>query len=218
VAEELLHVFGLRLWLADIDAIDKCRQQIVIECTAYLDDLHKQHKLLAQPSDQESFNHGESYDGLGYKERNTDDFKYLHRYLSKLRLILGDNELPALANKLLENLKADSSLFCEQINSATQGSQSFAHIPILQHLAPNEFIDAAFLHYGHARYNVFIALKNRYEFASASVLLVVERLWLENLRKKFKEIGKKSHPIKRANIELILKNWIDPILKSDEAS
>ena len=72
---QVLHVIGLRLWLADVGLIDSSREEVAEQGKMYIDDLFAAEKLVPSPiKDWEERWHG-GYEGLQFREAETSEFQ-----------------------------------------------------------------------------------------------------------------------------------------------
>ena len=113
---ELLQVFGLRLWTSRIGAIKQSVDDVVRESKTYIDELYKTKRLDPTKSMVDVLGHTiESYQGLGFMERETKGFAELASYLREMELKATQDTYPAKVQGLLVEMERDSDLFARRL-------------------------------------------------------------------------------------------------------
>ncbi|WEK57015.1 MAG: hypothetical protein P0Y52_10735 [Candidatus Brevundimonas phytovorans] len=112
-AGELLHVFGIRLWQADIGRLALDRKAVLADGLAGIDALFEQDRLETTASDP--YGRGSGHDGLGYMEIKSDEFGLFAAHLTSRRQETLLRRLPAQATELFGELRQDPELFSRRI-------------------------------------------------------------------------------------------------------
>lgn len=128
---ELLHEFGLRLWLSDLGILDQSRDQLVAEGRRYIDDLYDRKCLEAwsdEAFDQLSFGYG----GLGVREADKKDFRELSDYLMERRNDLTERSYPEKGARLLAEMEADSQLSFRRVNITNSEDNIWSRVKLVR--------------------------------------------------------------------------------------
>lgn len=216
VTGEILHVFGLRLWLTDIGAIQPSRSQILSECKAYVDDIAAQGKIEPLPisSSREEF-HFSGYAGLGIHSTETTEYKELFDYLKDMRERAREKSYPAKARELLLNMQNDIDLFFKHIDPTSDNDGTFSRAPVLASIDPTDFTEALLRLHPDTQRRIFEALARRYEVNRIERELSAERSWLENLRDHLIQRSHTMSPIQAFRIKKNVEWSISPTLSAD---
>lgn len=213
VMGELLHVFGLRLWLSDIGMLQRERAEILKEGKAYIDDLYNQ-KRLDPTSPMTDFGDGlfSVYSGLGIYESNSPEYQELFHYLVDSRKKVYADRRPEQAAGLLRELQADPELYYRRLCTTSSGDSIYDRIPILASIDPEEFV-ALVLQQSPSRQRVIMmAFKGRYERGQLKGDLAAEVPWLLLVRKMFVLAEASMSQPSKHRIDLFVQNYLDPFL------
>jgi hypothetical protein len=139
---EFLHVVGVSIMLADLRLIDQTVPETITQLKTYIDE-----KFVAQLTDERCRGIKEnlgSHDGLGFMEREKDEFKEVMTYLAQKMDAWHQNWLNEDAGKqLLKFLTEDLIRFSGNltvINHAPE--QRYLDVPILETIDVANFADA----------------------------------------------------------------------------
>ncbi|MGN7773540.1 hypothetical protein [Phyllobacterium sp. 22552] len=184
---ELLHIFALRLMMADNGIIKRSLEEELRACKDYIDDLLKDNRLPARPTRwdwRSSFNNG--YDGYGYwiTENARPSFTKIHEYLMEAREQALTNTFPAIREHLLKTMSHDSKAVFEMISPTNNGENPYAHIALLHGIAPAAFVDAWLSAPIDQWRMIQYALQNRYEHERINRDLSVERDWARSVHQE----------------------------------
>ncbi|WEA60180.1 hypothetical protein PO860_21535 [Rhizobium sp. BJ04] len=177
----VLHVFGLRLWLARIEVIARSLETIIDECKAYADDLYRSGRI-------EPLQHGDYFetrstgnDGLGFHDASTPQFQEGSQYLLEKRKAAAQDRLPDLAAGILADMKSDPALFFRRLNIGQHAGDLY-NVPVLAKIDPDEFVTSLLaMHPSHQR-SILLALKTRYAHGNLHRDLPEEKPWAEAIR------------------------------------
>ena len=211
--EEILHIFGLRLWLAKINAIQKTKDAVIKECKKYVDYLY-QKSLLELPSyPNNSFTEiFGNYAGLGVYQADTPEYKELFDYLNEKYKQVEQDKLPDLAQQLLVNLAEDPSIFLQRICLTNHQDNEFYNVPVLAYLDPQEFINILLDLHPSQQTTALLALKLRYENMHLDRVLGAERKWAETIRYLLFAASEQMSPISKDRIQALLTHGLDKVL------
>jgi hypothetical protein len=158
VLGELLHVFGLRLLFSTVGAINKTKASIVSECKSYIDDLKKAGRL-PDPLTYRQDHITMGWEGLGFFERDTQEFKGIVEYLDASVAAARDEILPARGLELLEIMKTDVQELFRQLCINNVSESPYFDIPVLARIDPNLFVDRVLKLTPLSQSSVFSSLK-----------------------------------------------------------
>lgn len=211
---EILHVFGIRLWLASAGVIKKNRKSVFRENKRYIDDIFRSGSIEKLPRDpfREEFRL-QGFGGLGIHESQSVDYQELFAYLRSRREEATKADYPRQAAQLIEDMKNDQQLFYRKINLTNSKDNIYYDIPIMAHVNVDVFVDSLFRLNPHQRRIIFMSIKSRYEDGRIGRELSVERKWLEKLKKKLISHARKQKAITRHNILRQIEWNIDEFLK-----
>jgi hypothetical protein len=185
---EFLHVVGVSIMLADQRLIDQTVPETITQLKTYIDE-----KFVAQLTDErcrgikERFaNHLGSHDGLGFMEREKDEFKEVMTYLAQKMDAWHQNWLNEDAGKqLLKFLTEDLIRFFGNltiINHAPE--QRYLDVPILATIDVATFVDAWLSLSRQDERRVLGRMRDRYN--SRPTLLDTEGPWWNKIQDELK--------------------------------
>jgi hypothetical protein len=185
---EFLHVVGVSIMLADQRLIDQTVPETITQLKTYIDE-----KFVAQLTDKrfrgikERFaHHLASHDGLGFMEREKDEFKEVMTYLAQKMDAWHQNWLNEDAGKqLLKFLTEDLIRFFGNltiINHAPE--QRYLDVPILATIDVATFVDAWLSLSRQDERRVLGRMRDRYN--SRPTLLDTEGPWWNKIQDELK--------------------------------
>ncbi|RYD50632.1 MAG: hypothetical protein EOP52_13740 [Sphingobacteriales bacterium] len=206
----ILHIFGLKLVFANI--YNRDRLVIVNECKKFVDSLRRANKLKPTKLNNYDDNDAEddfsfgSYEGLGFSENDTSEFKELAAYLEKARNLVRTDGMPKRASALLLEMQQNPDLFIRRLIYTNSSENFYAFIPILVYVNVNSFVDNFLkLNPSHQRL-ILVALNERHGKGNSPQLLKAEVPWLIKLYKKLSLELLKLKPLPRYRLLKGL-NW-----------
>ena len=177
---ELLHIFALRMMMAESRIAEESIDECAASCIQYLNDLHAEGKLPARETGWEWYESFErSYQGRGYwvSESVSPYFQEVFRKLILLREEALELKLPEIHAELLNLIQCDSKAFIEKVSPTKNGENPYELIPILHGIPPVDFVDAWLgSQYKNWR-NIYFALQNRYSHGRIETDLAIEQPW-----------------------------------------
>lgn len=213
ISGEILHVFGLRLWMSKIGAIPKSLEEVVAEGRAYIDDLYASGRLeLPSAHDDFSDMRFSGYGGLGIHENSTPEYRALYIYLRDKRQVAAVDRYPLIADELLADMEADPDLFLHRICLTNDGANEFYSMPVLASLDPNRFATVLLEQHPARQRTVLIALKARYEHGKLDRELREEQSWATDVRNRLYAEAEGLPPISKYRVRQNLHYTLDEVL------
>jgi hypothetical protein len=177
---EILHVFGLRLTLAQERLLAIDVPTIVAEAKTYVDDLKKSKKLAPY------INNGgdllRAHDGLGFSGREKPEFREMLSYLVGRQGEVLEGGYPDQAAHLMVEMVEDRNLFWRRINYSNTTDGRFTHLPIFTHVDAKHFVETLLQQSNSAQFEILKALLSRYDGGKLARDLATERPWIMEVR------------------------------------
>lgn len=212
---EMLHVFGLRLALVDDGVFQRSRQSIFDECILYINDLRAFGKLFFHKSYSEFMISSGSY-GLGYENRQSDEFQKLYRHLKEKGLDGVIATYPEKGLKLLEEMQSDPNLFWRRINYSNTMDGFYTSIPIFAYINADDFFQKFMAIDSNSQREVMLALHSRYEHGKIKSEFAEESDFLSGFSAKILDAAENA-PVLLRNRLRRLHGWaIAPVLLSKD--
>lgn len=186
---EMLHIFALKIMMAENDIDDKAIEIVAVECKTYIDDLLKSGNLPPRELDwrwRDEFSG--SYDGQAYwvSDIAKPHFKKLLDYLISTREKAFENQFPKILADFLTMIGSDSRQFYEAVSQShadVENNNPYELIPILHQMPAEEFVDKWLgSPVGNWRYTA-LALDSRYSYGRIDNDLSAEKDWAVEVRK-----------------------------------
>ena len=189
---EMLHVFTLRMMMAENGIIDKSVEDVVKENIAYIDHLLEEGRLPPKEPVWQWFQSFQSgHDGYGYwvADHNRDHFKRIWGHLLSSRESAFKAKVPEIVNVMLDLVARDPHAFFEAVSPTNNGPNPYAFVPLLHKLEPCAFVDA-WLSSEHKNWRyVEHALEGRYTGNRLDNELAPEKGWAMEV---LKELNRRS--------------------------
>lgn len=213
ITGELLHVFGLRLWLSTIGAIARTQAEVIAEGKSYVDYLYENGKL-ELPSPHESFSDFpfDAYGGLGIHQADTPEYRELSDYLDEKRRTADVDRRPEIAEELLANMADDPSLFLRRVCLTNHDENEFYDVPVLASLDPQRFVDVLLALHPRRQRTAMLALKSRYEHGRIDGDLAAERDWATSVRNLLHAAGDRMAPVSKQRLQALVTHGLDKVL------
>ncbi len=219
VTGELLHVFGLRLFLSSAGIINKSREDISRECKQYIDDLYAQRRLeIAQPTKFGDDMFFGGYGGLVINEKDTAEYGELFSYLEQKRQLATQDTFPEKALVLLRELESDVQLFVRRICLTNSEENIYFQIPILASIDPVDFVRVILKKHPLDQRRLMIAFQARYEQGKLDRELAPERPWLARVLENVIAKAANESPIEKYRLEKIVIARVTSILNGTRNS
>ncbi|WP_316168417.1 MULTISPECIES: P-loop NTPase fold protein [unclassified Bradyrhizobium] len=214
---EILHVCGLRLFLADQGILKLSKAEIVAECKQYINDLYEAGKLRTPATDEASEIRFQGWGGLGICEYNTAEYKELFEHLmATIQRAIVDT-YPDKAKQLLSEMTSDVDAFYRRVSLSHADASRYVRAPVLSKMPVDGFVQAFVALHPTAQRVVMVALKGRYEYGRLDQTLKEERPWItavhDALVKRLPGLSTISQRRLRMHLE-----WYDQIIKPEPES
>lgn len=181
---EMLHIFSLRMMMAENGIIDQTVEEVVEESKAYLNDLLKDNRLPPRGGDWRWYDEFDrSHGGFGYwvGEANADHFKAIWDHLIGSREDALRQTFPEVRKELLRIVREEPKAFLEAVSPTNNGHNPYAHIPLLHEIPIAEFVDAWLGGDLENWQYVSRALENRFSHGQLDIDLKDEKGWAAEL-------------------------------------
>lgn len=211
---EILHVFGLRLFLSDRGILPISRAEVVAQGKQYLDEVYAMKALELPPAGEFSEIRFQGWGGLGIHENDTAEYKELFHYLTAKTQRSVEDTYPQKAINLLSEMTSDVGSFYRHVSLTHDDSDQYIRAPVLARLAVDDFVNAFLSLHPNAQHVVMMALKGRYEHGQLDRDLTEEKPWILSVRnvleKRLPTLSQISQYRLRKNID-----WYLQATKSD---
>jgi KAP family P-loop domain len=203
ITGEMLHVFGLRLFLSKIGVLQESFKDVVADCKCYIDDLYTAHHLDGAVDVLSEVRFG-GYGGLGIHENDSQEYRELVSYLELKTKQAAKNRYPEQAQVLLREMEQDPDLYLRRLCFTNSPDNSYYQIPILASISPEFFVSTVLKQHPAHQRRIFVAFKARYEHGGLQGHLASERPWLAAVRDQLVEKANSLPPIGRYRLLKIL--------------
>jgi KAP-like P-loop domain-containing protein len=218
IVGEMLHVFGLRLFLSDAGVLKKTRREIVNDSKRYINDMYTQRRLSPLPLDGAGEMVAGGYGGLGIHENETPDFREILQYLRQTQKQAAEDNYPVEATTLLNKMRVDPQAFLRLICLNSNEPGRYYKTPILAFVDPDQFVTTLLRLHPERQRIALTALTLRYEQGRLDRELPQERPWLIAVRDKLTVQAAKLAPISRYRVHWHIENFFTAILAEEEAA
>ncbi|UWR51475.1 KAP family NTPase [Phaeobacter inhibens] len=209
---EMLHIFCLRMMMAEQNIIDRNVEDVFKENLAYIDDLLNKGALPARGTDWRWYDEFErSYDGFGYwvSQGHEDYFKETWGHLIAAREEALRRKFPKILNELLQMVRENPKGFFEAVSPTNNGPNPYAVIPLLHEIPPVEFVNSWMEAPRENWRDIQYALENRYSSNQLERDLAPEKDWALQVLKELErraddEAGFRALRIKRVRPKILV--------------
>jgi hypothetical protein len=212
VIGELLHVLGLRLFLAGIGALKKTRRDIVHEGKRYIDELFASRRVEVPLPDDADETYREGYGGLGIQESGTPEYLELLAYLRRKSRQAAEAAYPEKGLALLKEMASDPPLYFRRLCRTNSKDNLYPDIPILASINPDLFVSSLLKQHPVHQRIILMAFKSRYGHGGLARELAPERRWLTTVRDKLAKEADALPPIGRYRLLNDIETSIEPVL------
>jgi hypothetical protein len=181
------HVAGIFLWLSKIGLMKKTRCEILEFSCSYIDWLKKNNNLNSEVSNRPRFREYESWGGLGFHEKESDEFKELNKHIDQLSEQAVIEDYPAAGEELIQLIGDDPDLFYRKVVLCNDSDNIYYEIPILQYIDASTFVEAFVSAIPSSRNTICYAFAERYKFDNFNASLLPELEWLRDMIKLLEE-------------------------------
>jgi hypothetical protein len=207
----MLHIFGLRLFFAEIGAIKSSKIEVVQQCIACLDKLENAGGI-DEINTEELWRGTLSVEGRGVTLAETSEFREIFDHYEMVVQRVKERNLPEHGRKLLEVLKKDATEYGRMLMINNVTASPFYNVPILATIPVNNFVNVVIKLDPTAQSTAFSTFKGRYERGSLKQELANELSWLKLVKTTFEERAKKMGPLSEFRFKNLIGHNIDPLL------
>lgn len=181
------HVTGIFLWLSKIGLMRKTRREILEFSCSYIDHLKEAGNLNSQVSNRPRFREYESWGGLGFHEKESDEFKELNKYIDRLSEQAVIEDYPTAGDELINLISEDPNLFYRKVVLCNNSDNIYYEIPIFQYIDSEKFVEEFVSAIPNSRNTICYAFSERYKFDNFNASLLPELDWLRNVIRLLEE-------------------------------
>jgi hypothetical protein len=209
---EVLHVFGLRLMFSDVGVISQSRSEVVRECKEYVDKLRQLRRFPEALTENSGLSRTESWEGLGFYERETNEFQEIARYYDEAAAASVVDRLPEAGRALLDLLKANPDAYFRKLCVNNVEASLYYNIPVLAAIPVEDFVAVVGDLEPSAQRIAFTTFRGRYDHGLLKTDLKAEEPWLRAVKRRFEEIAAKSRAMSKFRILSWIGRNVDPFL------
>jgi hypothetical protein len=184
---EVRHVAGIFLCLSKVGLIKKTRREILDFSCSYIDQLKETDNLNSKVSNKPRFRENESWGGLGFQEKESDEFKELNMHIKRISEQAVIEDYPAAGDELIQLIGADPDLFCRKVALSNDSENIYYETPIFQYIDSATFVEAFTSARPKSRNTICYAFSERYKFDNFNSSLLPELEWLKVVLKLLEE-------------------------------
>lgn len=212
---EIPHVLGLSLWLADIDQPGWNISDIESRLKRFIDKAYDNRPVKANEA-ASSFHIDYTMNGamgLSYKQHNDLRFKTLCQYLEAKAISWREECEPEAASNLLAMIsKGEIEQFSRETYLTPEGGRGlYVDVPVLRLISLDQFIPAFGQLLPLERRRLLKALHLRYDHLYIFRRLLDEENWIAELKQRLLEYANNLTPIPADSLRLDLRNYLDQL-------
>jgi len=204
---EILHVFALKLLMAEKGIQENTPQEVVDHAVSYIDALREENKLAPRSTDWRWPNEvHESYGNYGFfvLESVKSHFEKIRSYLISSREKVFQDQIPEVVEIVMEMVRTDGSEFFEYLSPTNNGENPYASIPLLHHIPVRDFVDAWLGSHSSNWRNIYYGIENRYDHGRLERELPDETEWAKELYVELKRQAGQAEGFRSYRIERII--------------
>jgi len=197
---ELLHVFGIWLWLSDIGVSRSTRAGIVRMGKRYVSVLLREKKLKILPENEWEERWTDSFAGLEFRERTTAEWRELFGTIEGARQIATDRWLAEQVSIVVSALRSDLEKFRYLIAGGPGNGESFSKRGVMKGWRPRDFVDELLKKQPSDWQEIFRWLEARWANGALERHLADEKDWVLEARRILLQRAKRMSTIRRYTI------------------
>lgn len=211
---EIYHIFGLGLWLSTLEFPGWEAKDLEDKLKRYVDDTYAQRKpTIPDVTQRTSPDLMSGAYGLGYRQSDHYLFSTLVKYEECQRAAWRKQCYPEIADNLREMASQDGEQFLRSVCFTSGGPATFAKISVLNHIAPQDFVNIVLATPYHEQSKIAIALSIRYEQVSGYEELRDEIPWLREVKALLETESSKLTPISRHAVLQLSHHHLDKAIR-----
>lgn len=211
---ELLQIFGLRLALSleGHGLINYTREEVVSQCKKYICDVERDKQLEVPANDPRYDPFPIGYAGLTFWQAESNEMQVLMKRLSIAISARIFEQLPVMAERLMQLASHDPDAFCRQICRVGAAGEPNT-TAILSYVEPEKFVTVVLELNPVDQVHVFDSLGERYKFARADdwQSLDPEREWLTTVCDQLQIRSKKISDVAGTRMKMHLKKLFSTV-------
>lgn len=179
---ELMQMFGVRLWLAEVGMIGRTRAEVLADGLEYLKSLEEKGLIADRLGEPRMFDRDNSFGGYRVLEAETAEYRKLAESYAETVKRIEEAKYPAIAEDLLKRLptEPDDVLLDMVVNNVRQAP--YYNRPVLATIAPADFVARLIAWDARTQTHALELLKGRHELRHG-VELDTERTWLAEVER-----------------------------------
>lgn len=181
------HITGIFLWLSTIRLMDNSRHGILKFSCSYIDHLKNTGKLNSEISKIPRFIADESWGGLAFHEKESNEMKTLNEYIVKVSEQAVIENYPTVGKELVNLINEDPDLFYRKIVLCNNSDNIYYRIPIFQYVDPEKFVEEFVNAIPSSKNTICYAFSERYKFNDFNDSLLPELEWIRKIIKLLEE-------------------------------
>ncbi|WP_080973331.1 P-loop NTPase fold protein [Aeromonas hydrophila] len=181
------HVTGIFLWLSKIGLIQKTKREILDFSRSYVDHLKSSGKLNTKQSNRPRFIENESWSGLGFHERESEEFMELNEYIDQMSKIAVIEDYPKAGVELIDLIDKNPGLFYRKVVLNNDSENIYYETPIFKYIDSNTFVEAFLSASPKSRNTICYAFSERYKIDRFNTSLIPELDWLKRVNTLLEE-------------------------------
>ena len=215
---EIKHVTGLFLELVERGLLDMTKEDVFEIAKSNIDNLIIQGKEIPHFDYVEIEDDTQTF-GLEFRNKNDSKFIKLLEYMTEISKKQVSENLPEIANELLEDIKNDADSFHKKIYY-TGSATIYQKEPVLKYIAPNNFVIAFIEIEPYARRSIALVISSRYKKTPSIEVFLPELDWLREVVSLLKiEVESREGKVSAVQIRYLMDEYLTPAITTlDEAS
>ncbi|WP_288476381.1 P-loop NTPase fold protein [uncultured Pseudomonas sp.] len=216
---EALHISGLMLHLSRESLISETKEVILAKAKKILCQLKEKKQLPEKETMDPHHSDFTSYNGLGYMDRETNEFKKLAQFASKMIDRQYEENLPKRLSEILENMSTSTAFgYHERYALVANQLKPFELTPLL-HLSDAKIFCKNITKHNETIIPTCTALHDRYKSDYHARSLTTEIHWLKALRDELTHEARLiERTISKSMIRSAIQHQIDPAIAKLEAA
>lgn len=212
--EEVLHVVGLCLWLAEIGQDGWPTGTVVDRLRAYIADVYGGNDATIDDVKPQAslFDLMGGAHGFAFMMNDDPRFKQLESELRVQDEAWRHRALPQVAARLTGLMVTDGETFLREICHTNGGSSWFARLPVLQSIPSEKFAEIFVNNTYENQKNIMIGLAIRYEHAFPGQDLNGEIPWARVTLSEILSRCSSMPPIRRDHVSNLVKHYLEAAL------
>jgi hypothetical protein len=147
----------------------------------------------------------DGYGGLRVRESGTSEYGELFECLKSMRERVKEDSYPALAQKLLVEMRDDVELFVRRVCVTNSEDNLYHSVPLLAALAPSEFVGEFLELTPGAQRRVMLGLEARYELGKLQSRLAPEVVWITAVLNLVEKAAAQARPVTKERLDTFVR-------------